>query len=142
MATTSNNNLQQAAENYVLAGFKVIPLCSPDENGNCGCGCGHTGRDIGKAPLTAHGLKDATGTLFGIREYWSRWPSANIGIVTDGLAVLDIDKDRKGYESKAAIEKKFGALPPTLVNSTGGGGEHHIYRSNGSHIKNAVNLGG
>lgn len=86
MPTISNNQLLKAAEGYVRAGFWVFPLCFPDEHGNCKCGRGHLGRDVGKAPLTPHGLKDATGTLQGVREYWSQWPSANIGLVTDGLA--------------------------------------------------------
>jgi hypothetical protein len=48
------NDVIQAALSYVAQGFKIFPV-KPD-----------------KKPLTPHGLKDATQTQSGVREYWTR----------------------------------------------------------------------
>jgi hypothetical protein len=57
---------------------------------------------IGKHPLTAHGLKDATSDSVQLAQWWRRWPQANIGLVTGELAdVLDID----GPAGRAALRR-------------------------------------
>jgi len=115
----------QAALAYVAQGFKVFPV-KPD-----------------KKPLTEHGLKDATQLQIGVKEYWRKWPDAGIAIPTDGLVVLDFDIKHNGLESKQAIEEKYGDLPATRTHVTGSGGFHYIYRnSNGTNIRNTVELGG
>jgi hypothetical protein len=59
---------------------------------------------------------------------WVRhWPLLNIGIVTgavSGLVVLDLDRRHGGFESLAALERLYGALPETVEAETGGGGRH------------------
>lgn len=45
-----------------------------------------------KVPLTANGFKDATTDTTQVRDWWTRWPHANIGMPTGLLAdVIDID---------------------------------------------------
>ena len=120
-----NNTMMETALAYVTQGFKVFPV-KPD-----------------KKPLTKHGLKDATQTQSGVRDYWSRWPDAGIAIVTAGYVVLDIDTNKGGLKSKASIEERYGPLPRTRTHHTGGGGLHYIYRNpDGKNIRNAVMLGG
>ena len=120
-----NNTMVETALAYVAQGFKVFPV-KPD-----------------KKPLTKHGLKDATQTQSGVRDYWSRWPDAGIAIVTAGYVVLDIDTNKGGLKSKASIEERYGPLPRTRTHHTGGGGLHYIYRNpDGKNIRNAVMLGG
>ena len=110
---------------YVHDGFKVFP----------------TG--IEKKPLTNHGLKDATMTVLGVKEYWTKWPDAGIGLVTDGLVVLDFDAAHGGLENKDTLEDTCGDLPATRVHTTGGGGLHYLYRNpNGSNVRNTVNFAG
>ncbi len=110
---------------YVNHAFKVLPVKQD------------------KTPLTEHGLKDATQTQAGVKEFWAKYPDAGIAIVTDGLIVLDFDVKNGGMESKAAMITKFGDFPATRVHRTGGGGEHWLYRSpNGSVYRNTVSLGG
>ncbi len=118
-----NESMMTAALRYAAQGFKVMPIKSDD-----------------KVPLTEHGLKDATQLQVTVKEYWTKWPTANIAIVTDGLAVLDFDAGHGGLESKQKIIAKYGPLPPTRVHKTGGGGEHWIYRQNGSVIRNTTRL--
>jgi hypothetical protein len=77
------SDIMEAGVTYIAQGFKIFPV-KPD-----------------KKPLTLHGLKDATQTQLGVREYWKRWPDAGIALVTDGLMVLDFDAKNGGLESKA-----------------------------------------
>ena len=122
---STSKELMTAALDYVKEGFKVFPV------------------KLDKKPLTLHGLKDATQTLQGVKEYWTKWPDASIGIVTDGLVVLDFDLKSKGLESLKDIEFKYGPLPPTRIHVTGGGGYHYIYRNtNGTNIRNTTQLAG
>jgi len=115
----------EAALAYVDQGFKIMPV------------------KLDKTPFTAHGLKDATELQIVVKEYWGRWPDAGIGILTDGLVVLDFDKKSGGYKAKKELEGKYGQLPATRTHRTGGGGLHYIYRNpNGYHIRNTVALGG
>jgi putative DNA primase/helicase len=137
-----SDSMMTAALDWVGQGFGVFPCCWPTADGGCDCGRGHTGRDVGKAPLTPHGLKNATMRESVVREYWGRWPRANIGLATDGLLVLDFD-GQPGIAGKKAIEAEHGSLPITRRHLTGGGGEHLIYRNpNGTNARNATVLGG
>jgi len=70
--TAAMSDILEAAFSYISQGFKVFPV-KPD-----------------KKPLTVHGLKDATQTQSGVREFWTRWPDAGIALVTDGLMVLEL----------------------------------------------------
>src|SRR4030067_2831269 len=81
------SDIMEAGFTYIAQGFKIFPV-KPD-----------------KKPLTLHGLKDATQTQSGVREYWKRWPDAGIALVTDGLMVLDFDAKNGGLESKAVMER-------------------------------------
>lgn len=121
----ANNPMLEAALDYILEGFRVFPVGSD------------------KKPLTKHGLKDATQTQLGVKEYWGKYPNAGIGLLTDGLIVLDFDAGKGGHESKVAIEAQYGSLPRTRTHRTGGGGLHYIYRNpNERDIRNTVSLGG
>ena len=114
----------EAALDYIKEGFKVFPV------------------KLDKKPLTEHGLKDATQTQQGVKEYWTKWPDAGIGIVTDNLVVLDFDAKSGGLDSMELIKTKFG-LPDTRLHGTGGGGFHYIYLNpNGTNVRNATGLGG
>ncbi len=119
------SDILEAAFSYIGQGFKVFPVKTD------------------KKPLTAHGLKDATQTQSGVREFWTRWPDAGIALVTEGLMVLDFDTKNGGLGSKAAIEAKYGPLSRTRTHRTGGGGEHWIYRNpNGTDVRNTVTFAG
>ncbi len=75
----------------------------------------------GKAPLTADGLHDAATDPVQVREWWARWPDANVGLRT-GVAfdVLDVDGD-EGFDELARL---FGGddavLPPGPVATPAG----------------------
>jgi len=90
----------------------------------------HPCRPRGKTPLTVHGVKDATTDEAQIREWWAKWPDANIGIATgkkSGFFVLDVDGD-SGAESLRELDKEIGGLPEALRSRTGTDGEHIFFR--------------
>ena len=69
--------LAKAAARFAAAGVPVFP-CVPGE----------------KRPLVARGFHDATADPLQVAGWWSRWPSANIGIPTgavSGVEVVDVD---------------------------------------------------
>ncbi len=133
---------QAVACEYIKQGFTVLPLCWPGSDRSCGCGRHHQEKAIGKAPLTDHGLKDATQTILGVKEYWNRWPQANIGIaIPTGYFVLDVDIEHSGFESLELLQDKVGILPDTWRITTGSGGVHLWYKTN-IPIRNTVSLGG
>lgn len=143
MTTLAKTDMRQSALKIVAEGFKVIPLCNAMADGKCGCGRGHEDKAIGKVPLTNHGLKDCTQTQLGVKEYWAKYPQANIGIVTDGLIVLDFDAGHGGLDSKNELEAKYGLLPRTRRHRTGGGGQHWLYRApSGVVVRNTTGLAG
>ena len=72
-----------------------------------------------------------------IIAWWTRWPDANIGIVTgsiSGIIVLDVD----GEEGQKTIKTSGLHLPPTVTAKTGGGGYHYLYKHPGFACKNSA----
>lgn len=117
-------NLLTAALQYAEHGWRVIPLHSPRESG---CSCGKADcPSPAKHPRTTHGLKDASSDPAVIRQWWTRWPDANIGIRTgpeSNLLVLDVD-GKQGEESLIELERRYVPLPDSYTVRTGGGGQH------------------
>lgn len=141
MTIASPTSLKDYAMYYIKHGFPVLPLCWPSENHLCGCGHNHQGRDVGKAPLTRHGLKDATLTQQEIQKYWKQWPYANVGIaIPKGHFVLDVDIEHGGFDSLELLQHEICPLPATLRITTGGGGFHFWYKTP-TPIRNKVALG-
>jgi hypothetical protein len=72
-----------------------------------------------------HGCKDATRDEASIREWWQRWPQANIGVATgNGFFVVDLD----GEEAQQWFVNscgRHGAADPTLTVKTARG--WHLY---------------
>jgi hypothetical protein len=120
MTVAVASGLADAAARYAACGMEVFPL-----------------RPRGKAPLTAHGLKDASADAATVAQWWRRWPTANIGLaLPPGLMVLDVDGEA-GRASLAELEHQHGPLPATRTVRTGGGGEHRYFRvPAGAAVKN------
>ena len=101
-----SEKLLQHALHYAGHGWPVFP-CGTD-----------------KRPLIKTGFKAASTDEKQIREWWTRWPSASIGMPTgsaSGVWVLDLDLP-DGPETMRRLEAAHGALPETLSQQTGGGG--------------------
>jgi len=104
-----SNPMLNAALEYARLGYPVFP-CIP----------------MNKRPITPNGRNNCTLDESTIRNWWTRWPNANIGLATDGLLVVDID----GKDNPWPVEehRKCDLIDaPTSV--TPSGGRHHIFRA-------------
>ena len=118
------NALRAALAYAECFGFAVLP-CQPR----------------GKTPLTEHGYKDAMRDPAQIREWWERWPEANVGIATgviSGVVVLDIDPRHGGDGTIVTLPAQYGKLPETPTVLTGGRGIHLYLRHPGRVVPNSA----
>jgi hypothetical protein len=100
------------ALSYANQGYSVFPL-----------------QPNGKQPLTQHGFKEASRDPETIRQWWTKWPDANVGIVTgkiSGVIVLDVDRKHgvDGVVSMAELD-----IPKTLTIRTPSGGFHLFFKA-------------
>lgn len=131
-----------AALDHAAAGRRVFPVWWPLPSGACACGkaaCTNAGKHpVGT--LVPRGVLDATTNAATIRNWWHRFPDANIGVATgrtSGFVVLDVDVRRDGQASLAALETEYGPLPPTWRALTGSGGTHILFAAPGQTVPNA-----
>jgi putative DNA primase/helicase len=107
--------IAQAALAYAKLGLRVLPVARES-----------------KRPLTLHGAHDATCDLTTIRDWWKRWPGANVAIALDGLVVVDIDPRHGAPADRDEIAAMLGPWPETAEAITGGGGRHLYFRARDS----------
>lgn len=131
-----------AALEYARRVWPVVPIHTPGSDGLCTCGA-MTCESPGKHPRTRNGLLDATVDRGQIREWWRRWPNANVGVVTgpkSGIFVVDVDARSGGFETLERLEAAHGDLT-TLSAQTGGGGLHLVFRyPRGATISSGANV--
>ena len=89
-----------------------------------------------KAPLTKRGFLDATRDPKVVRAWLTAYPTANIAVATgaiSGVVVVDTDvtKGKNGEAELAALEEKFGKIPPTVESITPSGGRHTWFQHPG-----------
>lgn len=106
---TESPHLLNAALRYAESGYPVFP-CAPGT----------------KFPLTEHGFHDASVDADQIERWWSETPSANIGIATQGLIVIDIDGDQNPW--LVDQQERFVELSIGPVAITPRGGSHRVFR--------------
>jgi hypothetical protein len=102
----------EAALRYAKLGFRVLPL-----------------KERSKEPLIDDWPNKATWDEAQIREWWAKWPNANIGIATGRyragyFCVLDYDP-RNDPENRERWKED--PLPFTPMVETGGGGAHFYF---------------
>jgi len=111
---TTENPLVLAALRYAALGWPVFPVFEAITR-DCACGNSECGSP-GKHPRTERGFKDATRDPGVIRDWWGRWPAANIGVATgpgSGLLMIGPDGD-EGKADLAELERENGT--------------HHVHR--------------
>jgi hypothetical protein len=115
-----------SALSYAARGWSVVPVHGI-AHGRCTCGradCPAPGKHPHvrwEAAMHERASKEQ------IRDWWRRWPDANVAIVTgcvSGLVVLDIDPRSGGDGALAALEAHQGPVPRTVEARSGGGGRH------------------
>lgn len=83
-----------------------------------------------KRPLLPDGFYGASTDRDLIVAWYRRWPTAGIGVRTgpaSGLVVVDVDPRHGGDAGFVQATQRLGALPPTLMASTPGGGWHAYF---------------
>jgi hypothetical protein len=102
-------------------GIPVLPLYETDGER---CSCDNAGcTNQGKHPRTKNGLKDATRNEERIREWWTRWPNANVAGrmgTASGTIALDCDTP----EAVAFVEQH---APDAPFQTTGSGGRQFFF---------------
>jgi hypothetical protein len=118
---------RDAAERYLARGWSVLPLRPRD-----------------KRPLIVwEPLQIARASAADVADWFSRWPNANLGIVTgeiSNLVVLDVDPKHGGDASLARLERQFGLLPMTVEATTGGDGRHLYFTHPAGLVRNRSGL--
>lgn len=114
MGRTMADNLRDAALDYARRNIPVFPCHHPiDSSIGLVCSCANPKCDPrAKHPRTANGFKDATTDEAIIKEWWGKWPRANIGIPTgavSGFDVIDIDNDAAKQKLKELVPDTSGA---------------------------------
>lgn len=124
-ATTLDAALEHASH-----GVPIFPIWHA-EGARCGCRS-HDCESPAKHPIAStapQGFKNATTDADIIRQWWSRFPRANLAEATGHYSVvLDVDPDKGGRGMLKDLEAQHGALPCTPKVLTGGGGEHYRFR--------------
>ncbi len=122
LENTADTTMLNAALDAARQGIPVFPLydvfdgicscrCSPKKCKGGVHKCGSECANKGKHPRTRNGLIDATMDETQIREWWARWPLANIGAAMGGtlrLAALDFDPRHGGSASFTDLVEAHG----------------------------------
>lgn len=130
-------SLRRAALDCARRGFPVTSYAGVHD-GMCTCSRKAACGAPGKHPAM-RGWRDAATTDATVINRWlDRLPLlTNVAIVTgapSGLIVLDIDPRNGGVKTLAALTARYGALPPTPTQLTGGGGYHYFFKYPGQHV--------
>lgn len=118
---------------YLKLGWSIVPCCWPVA-GKCGCGKGHEGNDVGKAPLVSwREYQKTRPSTEQVMSWWTQWPHANIACLTgaiSGLGVVDLEHD--GIDEA----KRLGIWSPCKAFT--GKGWHYFFRHPGERLGNKV----
>ncbi len=125
-----NNCIFDYALSYAEKGWYILPLHSIV---NEKCTCRRQCRSPGKHPRINKWQSKASTEKSAIQNWWKRWPTANIGLVTgkqSGLVVIDIDPRNGGDKSLQNLIDSYDGFKPVLATyevKTGGNGTHYYY---------------
>lgn len=98
----------------------------------------------GKIPAATggRGVHDASADYNQIRQWWSRYPSANVAIAAgaSGLVVVDVDCKHgvDGAATMRRLQPQLGPLPETLTARTPSGGWHLYFRAPDEELRPSV----
>lgn len=116
------DKLKSAIE-YARLGFSVLPM-------------------KGKQPLIKFANQPPL-TVKQIKNYWSKWPNANIALRTNKFFVVDIDtKQAHGQDGIKSINQlPQGVIIPTRTQKTASGGYQMFYeKPHDSQVKQVIGL--
>ena len=125
----TTQNISSWALRYLAHEWSIFPVCSPLPGGRR---CAehepgkHEPEDTGKTPLVKWApYQTEPPSADDVRRWWSRWPNANIGLVTgslSGVAIVDLDSDQAAREAE-----RLGYLPGPWARTGRIGCGMHLY---------------
>ncbi|PHQ68332.1 MAG: hypothetical protein COB97_09955 [Paracoccus sp.] len=119
-AQPQDRQMIDAALSYAARGWFVFPLRGGSKGRDKGGRSGH---------YLENGHNGASDDPDLVRDWWTRWPEANIGLhlAASGLVAIDIDayKADCGWEAFAHDHR----IPETMVQRSARGGLHHIFNA-------------
>lgn len=129
------NSLMAAALSYAAIGWEILPCWWAEKNeaGALRCACGNPEcKSPAKHPiykLVTHGQNSSTRDAGLLKDWWERFPQANIAVFLEpsGLCAIDIDPRNGGLQTIEDIEAQHGPLSSDLLQFTGGQGEHRVF---------------
>jgi len=129
----------RAAEVYAALGYPVLPCFEPAPGGGCTCRAGAGCHRPGKHPrLRARqagrgGVHEASTDLSRVRDWWRRWPAANVALRTgDRFDVADVDGPQGVEALRAILQNAPGVLGVGPLARSGGGGWHLLFAPTGA----------
>jgi putative DNA primase/helicase len=126
-AWASPPDMVAAALEYLSREWPVFPVCHPVSRGRCWehARDRHGADDVGKYPLVRwKRYQSEVPSEQEVRQWWCRWPNANIGLATgdlSGVAVVDLD----GVEAQRQADRLRYDEGPWVT--TGRVGGRHAY---------------
>jgi putative DNA primase/helicase len=116
---------------YARRGYKVFPCHEIEGDGECSCGKRQCG-SAGKHPRISAWPEQATSEEHTIREWWTQWPSANVGVTcgaASNLLALDVDvkNGHDGVNTLRDLELEHSELPSGPIVLTPTGGRHYMF---------------
>lgn len=107
--------IRTAALTYAARGWRVLPI-----------------EPAGKRPLNPTGCNGASADPELVRQWFDRWPDANIGIATgagSNLVVLDVDTSDEKHGDRTLVElvARHGGIGDVPHVLTGSGGSHFYF---------------
>jgi len=135
--------MRNEALKLAAVGFEVFPLhrIASRTPPTCGCFDATTCGSVGKHPNVNAWPAVKTSDPKQVRALWFDFPLSGIAVATgrgSNLWVFDVDAKNGGLETLAELERKHGALPPTVVANTGGGGKHFYFTYPGPEYRNTA----
>ncbi len=104
--------LGQAALDYAARGWPVFPV-----------------KPRAKEPLVDRGCLEATTNAAQVRQWWTRWPDANIGLHLAAAGLVAVDADTYKPECRFGTFMLGRDMPDTLIQRSARGGTHFIFRA-------------
>ena len=127
MAVQQQSSSLATALRYAELGWRVIPVHTPTAAGGCSCLAGTTCSKAGKHARIADWSNAASSDVDTVRGWFTNWPEANVALLLDGLAALDVDPKHDGFQALENLEAEHGIIEPRARQRSGSGGWHYLF---------------
>jgi archaellum biogenesis ATPase FlaH len=126
--------LRDAALRYARDGYRVVPLHDAPQ-GVCSCVAASSCQSPAKHPRIAGGYHSASSDPTIVEAWWTKWPTANIGLLTGEIVVIDVD-DAAGIDVvRRLLGDAFEESDFDTVTATTNRGYHFYFDAGGLNLR-------